>query len=228
MIRRLIKANINFTCHLIQHPHPSNYIIKRTRLQQIRNIRIYTKTGDKGTTSDYTGRRLPKDDSRIEALGSTDELSSVIGVTRAHLEVIDDSKQIFIQLISTLTKTQCALQDIGSHIATPPDSRQAEKLKLFDSKLINQLEDEIDSMTSQLPPLKAFILPGGGLTASQMHIARSVCRRAERNIVSLVREAGLNEDIGRYLNRLSDYFFTAARYISHKQGYDDTIYRMND
>ena len=189
-----------------------------------RGIKIYTKTGDKGLTSNYVGNRIPKDDVIVEALGSTDELSSQIGLTRAWIANRHTSHE-HQELLSLLAGVQCCLQDIGSHIATPPHTKQAASLPSLSAELIKELESHIDAMTSQLPPLKNFILPGGGVTAGHLHVARSVCRRSERRVVPLVRAGDVSEQVGVYLNRLSDFLFTAARWVSHVEGEKDTIYK---
>ena len=192
-------------------------------LRGTRGIKIYTKTGDKGLTSNYVGNRIPKDDVVVEALGSTDELSSQIGLTRAWITSRHSSAE-HQELLALLASVQCCLQDIGSHIATPPHSKQAGALPALGAELVKDLESRIDDMTSQLPPLKQFILPGGGVTAGHLHVARSVCRRSERRVVPLVRAGDLSDQVGVYLNRLSDFLFTAARWVSHLEGEKDTIY----
>ena len=189
-----------------------------------RGIKIYTKTGDQGLTSNYVGNRIPKDDVIVEALGSTDELSSQIGLTRAWIASCHTSRE-HQELLSLLATVQCCLQDIGSHIATPRDSRQAGALPALSAELVKELESRIDDMTSQLPPLKHFILPGGGVTAGHLHVSRSVCRRAERRVVPLVRTGALSNQVGVYLNRLSDFLFTAARWASQLEGEKDTVYK---
>ena len=193
-----------------------------------RGIKIYTKTGDKGITSNYVGTRIPKDDVTIEALGSTDELSSQLGLTRAWISETHPARPEHQRLLSLLAGIQCRLQEIGSHIATPPYTKQAKSLPELKPELVSELESEIDVMTSQLPPLKHFILPGGGMTAGYLHVARSMCRRSERRVVPLVRTGDLSERVGMYLNRLSDFLFTSARWVSHIEGEKDTIYKSND
>ncbi|KAI6657426.1 Cob(I)yrinic acid a,c-diamide adenosyltransferase, mitochondrial [Oopsacas minuta] len=184
-----------------------------------------TYVGDKGLTSNYVGTRIPKDDVIIEALGTTDELSSQIGLIRAWIARIHSNNSDHQHLLKLLASVQCHLQDIGSHIATPPDTKQAGTLPVFKPELVKELEYEIDEMTSRLPPLKHFILPGGGMTAGYLHVARSVCRRSERRVVPLIRAGELSDRVGVYLNRLSDFLFTTARWASHIEGEKDTIYK---
>ena len=192
-----------------------------------RGMKIYTKTGDKGLTSNYVGTRIPKDDVVVEALGSTDELSSHIGLARSWMCRRDNKTRTpeYQHLVNTLATVQCSLQDIGSHIATPLDSKQAQNIPMLQPELVKQLELQIDEMTSQLPPLKHFILPGGGVIAGHLHVARSVCRRSERTVVPLVRSGSVPDLVGVYLNRLSDFLFTSARWVAHTEGEEETIYR---
>ncbi|XP_068095451.1 corrinoid adenosyltransferase MMAB isoform X2 [Hyperolius riggenbachi] len=148
--------------------------------------RIYTKTGDKGFSSTYTGERRPKDDIVFEALGATDELSSAIGLAR---EFCLDAN---LQCVSELEKIQCMLQDIGANIATPLSSaRESHK---------------------------------GGKASASLHVARAVCRRAERMTFKLLSQGEADPNVGKYLNRLSDYLFTLARFSSQSEGRPETIY----
>jgi len=182
--------------------------------------KIYTKTGDKGTSALFTGERKPKDDRIFEALGNTDELSSAIGLAAEFCrEAGHDMDQRF-QII------QCVLQDIGSNIASPRSSARASHLKQveFDPAVCQALELWVDEMTAELPPLTNFILPSGGKSASSLHLARSICRRAERSIAPLVRDGETSASTLIYVNRLSDFLFTAARYAALKEGKKEKIY----
>ncbi|KAI9020790.1 Adenosylcobalamin biosynthesis, ATP:cob(I)alamin adenosyltransferase-like protein [Phycomyces nitens] len=186
-------------------------------------MKIYTKTGDKGTSGLYNGERLEKDDVVFEALGTTDELSSNIGLAMAYLE-----DQNSTDLVEQLLQIQCLLQDIGSNIATPRDRSNEKKLQktLFDEdgEHAVQLEKWIDAMDAELPRLTKFILPSGGKASASLHVSRSVCRRAERGVQSLVRDQLCDISVGVYLNRLSDYLFNAARTAAHKIGEPERIY----
>ncbi len=175
-------------------------------------MKIYTKTGDKGTTALYGGTRVLKHHLRIEAYGTTDELNSYIGLIRDQ-EIDDRTSQ-------TLLKVQNELFTIGAMLATPPEK---EKLKSGKDRLnihkispkdISYLEDEIDVMDQDLPQMTNFILPGGHQTVSFCHIARCVCRRAERLAVQLDQNEPIDISILQYLNRLSDYLFVLARKLT--------------
>ncbi|XP_004843667.1 cob(I)yrinic acid a,c-diamide adenosyltransferase, mitochondrial isoform X2 [Heterocephalus glaber] len=159
--------------------------------------KIYTKTGDKGFSSTFTGERRPKDDQVFEALGTTDELSSAIGFA---MELITEKGHTFAE---ELQKVQCTLQDVGSALATPRSSAREAHLKrtAFEAGPILQLEQWIDNYSRQLPPLTAFILPSGGKSSSALHFCRAVCRRAERRVVPLVQMGETDANVAKFLNR---------------------------
>ncbi|KAJ8798867.1 hypothetical protein J1605_000024 [Eschrichtius robustus] len=186
--------------------------------------KIYTKTGDKGFSSTFTGERRPKDDQVFEAVGTTDELSSAIGFA---MELIAEKGHPFVE---ELQKIQCSLQDVGSALATPRSSAREAHLKhaMFEAGPILELEQWIDRYSSQLPPLTAFILPSGGKSSSALHFCRAVCRRAERRVVPLVQSGETDANVAKFLNRLSDYLFTLARYTAMKEGNPEKIYKTND
>ncbi|XP_040051845.2 corrinoid adenosyltransferase MMAB [Gasterosteus aculeatus] len=183
--------------------------------------KIYTKTGDKGFSSTFTGDRRPKEDHLFEALGNTDELSSAIGLAR---EFCLDKGHTFTY---QLDKIQCILQDVGSNIATPRSSARESHIKktTFTAQPIADLENWIDTLTEELPPLTNFILPSGGKGSAALHLARTVCRRAERSVAPIVRSGEADPDVAKFLNRLSDYLFTAARYAAKKEGNEAKIYK---
>jgi cob(I)alamin adenosyltransferase len=175
-------------------------------------MKIYTKTGDQGTTSLFGGTRVAKHHIRIESYGTVDELNSHIGLVRDQ-EIEGSSKK-------ALTKIQTELFTLGAMLATPPEKATLksgkERLnipKISDSS-IQFLEDQIDLMNTQLPPMTHFILPGGHQTVSFCHVARCVCRRAERLSVLLSEETTVSPSVLKYLNRLSDYLFVLARKLS--------------
>lgn len=168
-------------------------------------IKIYTKTGDKGTTSLIGGTKVPKNDIRIETYGTVDELNSWVGLMN------DLLKNAGLQ--DELREIQDRLFTIGSALATDLEKEIKMSLPELHETDIEFLEKRIDAMTAELPEMKSFILPGGHSTVSSIHIGRCVCRRAERLAVSMQQEGMVaDEKIIRYLNRLSDYLFTLARY----------------
>jgi cob(I)alamin adenosyltransferase len=177
------------------------------------STKIYTKTGDKGTTGLFGGARLSKAHYRIEAYGTLDELNSVIGMLRDYLDSNHDQQEL-------LQEIQERLFSIGADLATDPE-KKSWTLDLTESD-VQSLEKNMDKMTDVLPELKHFILPGGGLPISAAHLARTVCRRAERRVVGLMESSvEVDELIIRYLNRLSDYFFVLGRKIAQDLGKEE-------
>jgi len=172
-------------------------------------MKIYTRTGDAGETSLFGGARVPKSDARIEAYGTVDELNSFLGLARASWPESP--------LDAQLAAAQADLFEIGAHLASPGTSR----FPGVDEAHIVELEQAIDAMEEELAPLKSFILPGGTIAASQLHVARTVCRRAERLVVALNDESAPTMSSIAYLNRLSDYLFVAARFANHRAGVED-------
>jgi cob(I)alamin adenosyltransferase len=168
-------------------------------------MKIYTKTGDKGLTSLIGGTRVPKYNLRIESYGTIDELNSWIGLIRD--QKINEASGV------TLLEIQDRLFTIGSLLASDPEKSRMKLPSLIEGD-ITRLEQEIDTMEAELPPLTSFILPGGNPAVSYVHIARCVCRRAERLVVHLSEEAVIDQIIAIYLNRLSDYLFVLARKYS--------------
>jgi cob(I)alamin adenosyltransferase len=175
-------------------------------------MKIYTKTGDAGETSLFGGTRVKKYNIRIEAYGTTDELNSHIGLIR--------DQKIDSHTFESLIKIQNEIFTIGAMLATPPDKEKLKsgkdrlKIPKINEKDILFLEKEIDKMNEKLSPMKSFILPGGNTTVSFCHIARCVCRRAERIVVELNDNEYVNQNIIVYLNRLSDYLFVLARKLT--------------
>jgi cob(I)alamin adenosyltransferase len=172
-------------------------------------LKIYTKTGDKGTTSLIGGTKVPKSHLRIEAYGTVDELNSHIGLCR---DLLADE-----QSRNTLHEIQDRLFTIGSSLACDPVKEPKMKIPDLKEEDVVLLEKEIDRMNESLEPMKSFILPGGHAAVSQVHIARCVCRRAERCSVRLELEnLEVEPVVIKYLNRLSDYLFVLARYVSYQ------------
>ncbi len=170
-------------------------------------MKIYTKKGDKGNTSLIGGVRLPKNNIRIEAYGTVDELNSFIGLVRDQ-EGLDNYKADLIHI-------QDVLFIIGSHLASHPEKAKM-KLPSITGNDIEQLEKAIDSMDQKLEPMTNFILPGGHPSVSVIHVCRSVCRRAERRTISLLEAEPVEDIIVAYLNRLSDYLFMLSRAVSNQ------------
>lgn len=176
-------------------------------------IKIYTKTGDKGETSLFTGERVLKNHQYIEALGDVDECNSLIGAAIALFPKESSLNTTKDQLVII----QHALFDVGAALATPRKSAVEAKLKKtrFDYEEIDLLEKWIDRMEEQLPKLTHFILQGGHPAGAMLHVSRSVCRRAERVVVPLNKQGDVSDQVLIYLNRLSDYLFVASRFINH-------------
>lgn len=178
----------------------------------MKKVKIYTKTGDKGETSLFTGQRVPKNHAFIEALGTVDECNSAIGAAVAFLR----NENRLAELRRQLEIIQHGLFDVGAALATPRTKAVSSKLEKtrFDHESIEQLEQWIDGMEEELPSLRAFILPGGHAAGAMLHLARSICRRAERTVLPLNTSADVTDDVLIYLNRLSDYLFVASRYVN--------------
>jgi cob(I)alamin adenosyltransferase len=177
-------------------------------------FKIYTRTGDKGATGLIGGTKVLKNDIRIETYGTVDELNSWIGNINDQLQDEEFRPQ--------LKEIQDRLFTIGSALATDGDKEPKMKLPDLHAADVDFLERLIDSMTEALPPMKSFILPGGHPVVSSIHIVRCVCRRAERLAVSMQQlELFVDEKVIQYLNRLSDYLFTLARYVAHKLGVEE-------
>nr|XP_028560785.1 corrinoid adenosyltransferase [Podarcis muralis] len=186
--------------------------------------KLYTKTGDQGFSSTFTGERRAKDDQIFDALGTLDELSSAIGLSA---EFGSEGGHSFVQ---ELHQVQCVLQDAGSNVATPISSARESHLKRtsFSEKPILELEAWIDHYSEQLPPLTAFILPSGGKSSTALHLSRAICRRAERCVIPLVKMGEADADVAKFLNRLSDYLFVLARYAAMKEGKQEKIYTRTE
>jgi len=180
-------------------------------------LKIYTKTGDNGTTSLIGGTKVLKSDPRIEAYGTVDELNSYVGLC---YDLITDRSQQEV-----LRGVQDRLFTIGASLACDPEKEPRMKIPDLKEEDITSLENEIDKMTSVLPEMKNFILPGGHPTVSHLHIARCVCRRAERCCVRLLEHETENSIIVKYLNRLSDYLFVVARYTAYQLKLEETAWR---
>jgi cob(I)alamin adenosyltransferase len=176
-------------------------------------VKIYTKTGDRGDTGLFGGTRVSKASLRVEAYGDVDELNSALGVALAHNR---DA-----QVAELLCGIQSELFDVGAELACTPTKKVDVGVPPVSDAQIETLERAIDRFEADLAPLKQFVLPGGTLEAAQLHMARTVCRRAERKLVALAAEEGVRDVLLRYLNRLSDLLFVLARHANHRAGTPD-------
>ena len=182
-------------------------------------MKIYTKTGDDGETSLYGGRRVLKSDARIEAVGSVDELNSVLGMVVAKLES-------GLDIATKIERVQTELFELGADLASPPETDEDKKLKhvRISESEVKQLESEIDAMQEKLPELKNFIMPGGTEAGAILHHARAACRSAERRIIEAASKTQISEFALQYINRLSDWLFVAARTLNSQAGVEETIW----
>jgi cob(I)alamin adenosyltransferase len=169
-------------------------------------MKIYTKTGDAGETGLFAGARVRKDDVRIEAYGTVDELNAALGVAR--------SERLPPEIEQALERVQSELFSVGAELATPEPAKHG--MKLVGESQIGLLEKAIDHLEAGLPALKQFILPAGSRGGALLHLARGVCRRAERRVVTLASNVEISTEIIRYLNRLGDYLFVAARFANQE------------
>jgi cob(I)alamin adenosyltransferase len=179
-------------------------------------MKIYTKTGDQGTTSLVGGTRLSKAHVRIEAYGTVDELNAYIGLLRD--QPVNEGRR------DVLKEVQDRLFTIGSHLASEPDQTR-KRLPDLHEEDIQLLEREMDALDAQLPPLRAFVLPGGHQSVSYGHVARTVCRRAERMVINLHEQEPVEDIIIRYLNRLSDYLFMLCRIMTQELGAEEVTWK---
>jgi cob(I)alamin adenosyltransferase len=188
--------------------------------------RVYTKRGDAGETSLAGGQRIPKDAARIEAYGAVDELNAFVGAARASLETLAASNPGLARLAATLLRVQHELFNLGSILATLPEDVHPRQPRITETE-IAQLEKEMDEMNAELPPLRSFVLPGGCRMDAELHICRTVCRRAERRLIALAREAAVPPETVKYLNRLGDALFVWARWASRASGAKETLWEPN-
>ena len=180
----------------------------------VKLTRIYTKGGDKGTTSLGTGKRVAKHDPRVEAYGKVDEANAAIGVARLHTSGDADA---------ALARIQNDLFDLGADLCAPEGEGAKDRLRIIDAQ-VERLEQEIDAMNAELAPLNSFVLPGGSAASAYLHLARTIARRAERDITRLAESEAVNPAAIRYINRLSDHLFVLARYENDK-GAKDVLWK---
>ncbi len=181
-----------------------------------RLTKIYTRTGDDGKTSLGSRERVPKDALRVCAYGDVDELNSLLGVAWA--------AGLSSKLDQLMPIIQNGLFHLGSDLAFPDDDNSGIQVPRIEARHVEKLEGIIDELLAVVGPLENFILPGGSLGAAHLQVARAVCRRAERSVVTLAREEPINDHIIKYLNRLSDLLFTMARFENHQRGIDEVLW----
>ena len=185
--------------------------------------RIYTKMGDAGETGLVGGQRVPKDDPRIQAYGTVDELNAFLGLACVSCE----EERKLDRLAAILRRVQHEMFNLGSILATRPEDVQPGQARVTDAE-IRQLEREIDAMNAGLPKLRSFVLPGGTRVSAELHVCRTVCRRAERELVTLARSAEVPPESVRYLNRLSDALFVWSRWVNHAMGVPEAFWEPNE
>ena len=188
--------------------------------------RIYTRAGDTGQTRLVGGQRVAKDDLRIDSYGTIDELNAYIGAARTTAEELAGRAEPVQRLASILKRVQHELFNLGSILATLPEDVHAKQPRITEAE-VEQLEREIDAANEQLNPLRSFVLPGGNRLDAELHICRTVCRRAERLLVRLAREQTVPPEALRYLNRLSDALFVWSRWANHALGTSETLWEPN-
>jgi cob(I)alamin adenosyltransferase len=188
--------------------------------------RIYTRAGDKGQTGLVGGQRVAKDDLRIESYGTVDELNSFVGLARATAEQLAQNRERLSGFAAILKRIQHELFNLGSILATLPDDVHAKQPRVTHAD-IEQLEREIDEANEELQPLRSFVLPGGSRLDAELHVCRTVCRRAERLLVSLAREESVPAEAVQYLNRLSDALFVWSRWVDHVLNASETLWEPN-
>ncbi|MDE0041117.1 MAG: cob(I)yrinic acid a,c-diamide adenosyltransferase [Candidatus Poribacteria bacterium] len=178
-------------------------------------MKIYTKTGDTGETGLFGGARIPKNSLRIDAIGTIDELNACIGTVRSQIadEAIDN----------LLHRIQNELFNIGADLATLDSHAKSNQLRISED-FVGALENDIDRLENELAPLRNFILPGGSVAGSTLHLARTVCRRSERTVVMLADSESINPAILPYLNRLSDFLFVLARFVNSRLGQPEPLW----
>lgn len=190
----------------------------------VRINKVYTRTGDRGETALVGGKRVPKDSPRIDAYGTIDELNSIVGLARVFNEESLDAGEGHRFLDGVLCRIQDELFDVGSEMATPPECFQEGMYRVSEVE-ITRLEKLMDKCQEDLEPLKSFILPGGGRIGAYLHQCRTVCRRAEREVLRLSRAEEINPNVIKYINRLSDLFFVLSRWIAKQTGEQEYLWQ---
>lgn len=177
---------------------------------------VYTRTGDKGTTSLIGGQRVSKAHARLEAYGTIDELNSFLGLMRSYMPEGDDSHFVL--------KVQHHLFSVGAYLATDTTTTELRSEGIIRHELIEEMEREIDTVDASNPPLRSFIIPGGNKAASVCHVCRTVCRRAERRILALQSDCEVDDNVISYINRLSDYLFVLSRKLNNLERNEEILW----
>jgi cob(I)alamin adenosyltransferase len=188
--------------------------------------RVYTRRGDQGETGLAGGQRVPKDGPRIEAYGTVDELNSFLGAARVTASELAATEARLSPLVAILLRVEHELFNLGSILATLPEDVHPQQARVTDAE-VAQLESEMDRMNEELPPLGSFVLPGDSRLNAELHICRTVCRRAERATVALGRAESVPPEAVRYLNRLGDALFVWSRWASHVTDAPETLWEPN-
>ncbi len=186
--------------------------------------KVYTKVGDRGETALVGGKMVPKDAPRIDAYGTVDELNSVLGLVRRANQSEEGPDACRARIDTILERVQNELFNLGSLLATLPEDL-APKQPRLETRHVEALEHDIDALNEGLPPLRSFTLPGGGWVSSYLHLARTVCRRTERCVVSLARTDAVDPESIRYLNRLSDMLYVMGRWNTRERGESEPLWR---
>lgn len=188
--------------------------------------RVYTRRGDQGETGLAGGQRVPKDSPRIAAYGVVDELNAFFGVARVTAAELANQQTRLVPMVAILLRVQHELFNLGSILATLPEDVHPKQARITEAD-IARLESEIDRMNADLPALRSFVLPGGSRVEADLHVCRTVCRRAERELITLSRSETIPAEAVRYLNRLSDALFVWSRWVSHVTGAAETLWDPN-
>jgi len=188
--------------------------------------RVYTRRGDQGETGLAGGQRVPKDSPRIAAYGVVDELNAFFGVARVTAAELANQQTRLVPMVAILLRVQHELFNLGSILATLPEDVHPKQARITEAD-IARLESEIDRMNADLPALRSFVLPGGSRVEADLHVCRTVCRRAERELITLSRSETIPPEAVRYLNRLSDALFVWSRWVSHVTGAAETLWDPN-
>lgn len=188
--------------------------------------RIYTRAGDSGETRLVGGQRVPKDDARIDCFGVVDELNAFLGLARTTVEELSGQRPALVPFAAILKRVQHELFNLGSTLATLPEDMHPKQPRITSAEA-QQLEQEIDQANESLASLRSFVLPGGSRLDGELHVCRTICRRAERLLVSLARSESVPPEALTYLNRLSDALFVWSRWVNHILGKAETLWEPN-